>query len=104
MEKCTNFEKIITYKALGYLYKNDFLIDHFLSSDHQIEEIKIKNVCAPISLELIAKLEKTLSFLNMSKREFFEVAIIEALDKANVILNECGVLKKHEEELASMGF
>lgn len=86
-------EKKLTYKALGFLHQNDFLIDAALEdpSPELKEKFKIKNVCASLPGVLVIRLENTLSLLGMTKREFLESAIIDALDKADLVMDECGV-------------
>jgi len=97
----TILEKKLTYKALGFLYQNDFLIDAAMEnpSPELQAKFKIKNVCAVIPGVLVERLESTLSLLNMTKGEFLTSAIIDALDKADSVMEECGVTE-HLEELA----
>jgi len=94
-------EKKLTYRALGFLYQHDFLIDSAMEnpSPELQEKFKIKNVCAQLSGVLVERLETTLSLLNMSKGEFITSAIIDALDKADVVMLECG-LDQHLSDLA----
>jgi hypothetical protein len=93
-------EKKLTYKALGFLHQNDFLIDVAMEnpSPEVQAQFKIKNVCAAIPGVLVTRLEDTLSLLGMTKREFLESAIIDALDKADVVMAECGVFEYLEFE------
>jgi hypothetical protein len=93
-------EKKLTYRALGFLYQNDFLIDSAMEnpSPELQEKFKIKNVCAPLAGVLVERLETTLSLLSMSKGEFITSAIIDALDKADAVMLECGV----DEQIADL--
>jgi len=85
-------EQKITYKALGFMLDDSgVLIDHALENPSPELKARFKNVCAMISEPLTTRLENTLGLLRMSKREFLEAAIIEALDKADLIMEECGV-------------
>ncbi len=86
-------EKKLTYKALHFLHNSDSLIDRaFENPSAELQaKFKIKNVCAALPGVLVERLEDTLGILGMSKREFLESAIIEALDKADVVMEECGV-------------
>ena len=92
-------EQKLTYKALGFMHKNDFLIDDALENPSlELQaKLKMKNVCASIHGDLVARLENTLSLLSMTKREFLESAIIDALDKADVVMEETGVTDYLEE-------
>jgi hypothetical protein len=86
-------ERKLTYKALGFLHRTDYFTDlAFENSSLETQaQFKIKNVCAALQGDLVQRLEDTLALLGMTKREFLESAIIEALDKADLIMMECGV-------------
>lgn len=45
--------------------------------------IPLRNVCAKLSVELVERLDKTLGILDISKREFIEMALIEALNRVD---------------------
>lgn len=94
-------EQKLTYKALGFMLDDSGLfIDHILEQPGNDEvKAKFKNVCAMLSEPLTKRLEDTLSLLRITKREFLEAAIIEALDRADLIMQECG-LSDYLEELA----
>lgn len=85
-------EQKLTYKALGFILDDSgSFIDQALENKVFARDHHFKNVCAMISQPLTERLENTLGLLHMSKREFLEAAIIEALDKADLIMEECGV-------------
>ena len=49
-----------------------------------LEEIfPVKNVCAKLGVPLVDRLDNTLSTLGISKREFIEMSLIEALDRVD---------------------
>lgn len=100
----SRFEQKLTLQALRFKFDDSSkLIDLALEGPESEElktKLKIKNVCAALSGELVERLENTLGILNMSKREFFEMAIIEALDKADSIMDDVGI-DDYLEELAS---
>lgn len=45
--------------------------------------IPLRNVCAKLSVDLVDRLDKTLSILSISKREFIEMSLIEALNRVD---------------------
>ena len=97
-----SFHQKIQYHALHHIYGigSTKILDSMLASDPSIaEKNKLRNVCALIHSELFDRLENTCSFLDISKREFIECALIEALDLANKITEEVG-LPAHYEALA----
>jgi len=45
--------------------------------------IPLRNVCAKLSSDLVDRLDKTLDILEISKREFIEMSLIEALNRVD---------------------
>jgi hypothetical protein len=90
-EQPSALQQKLLHKVLDYKFKNDAaILDHVLNdpSNHEAIKVKFKNVCALISEPLTNRLESTLSILNMSKREFLEMAIIDALNNVDSIIDE----------------
>lgn len=88
------FEKKLALQSLRFsVDSSSKLLDMMLDDPQESEKLKgkFKNVCAMISQPLTERLEHTLDILDMSKREFLEGAIIDALDKAELIMQENGV-------------
>lgn len=96
-----DFNEFIHYRALAYKYeviqgrnlsdKLDHLIDTFPEGGGNIDSFKIpelKNVCAKLSVELSDHLDEVCSKLSLSKRQFIEMALIQALEYAEHAL-EC---------------
>jgi hypothetical protein len=81
-------DEILTYRALAFkhvhLATNSSMIDAATSEG----STQTKNVCAHLSLPLVDRLESALGFLDMSKRAFIESAIIDALDRFDVIADQ----------------
>jgi hypothetical protein len=105
------FDQYIQYRALnmkahieGQAYNSEAL-DRALDKQAANGAPEVKTVCAPISIELFERLTNTLSLLDISKRSFIEAAIIEALDKADVIMAEVDIFENQyppAEALAEM--
>lgn len=97
----TLLEQKLTQKALNFRFGHDAaFLDHLLSDEEVAKKNKYKNVCAMLSEPLTNRLENTLGLLSMTKREFLELAIIEALDKADAVMADCGV-DDYLEELSA---
>lgn len=65
---------------------NQGLLDHFLEGeqgDKLREELKLKRIQFDTQAGLFDKLEQTCNLLDCSKRVFLEMAVIEAIQKAN---------------------
>lgn len=63
------------------------LVDHFLTTSPSVPE-QMRNICALISVPLFERVENTCKSLDLSKRRFVELALIEALDRAAAIVDE----------------
>jgi hypothetical protein len=91
-----SFQKLIQFKALSQIYgaTGGVLLDQMVQQDPaSVEKMKMRNVCALISVPLFERLEETCGVLSISKREFIESALIEALNQADKIINEEGVFE-----------
>lgn len=94
----TRMTQFIEYRALAHKFSNESpvftaLLDNAL--ENETAPIPVQNVCAKLALPLVERLERTLATLNMSKRQFIQLALVEALDKADAIMAE--VLGDYEE-------
>lgn len=88
------FDDLIRYKALNlkYIASGSNLLDLVDKGQSGIAaEIPMKNVCAMITQQLFDDLTNTCGLLDISKRVFIESAIIEALKKAESILDAEGL-------------
>lgn len=97
----SDFNEFIHYRALAYKYevvqgrnlsdKIDQLIDGFPEGGGNIGDFKVpevKNVCAKLSVQLSDHLDEVCAKLSLSKRQFIEMALIQALEYAEHAL-EC---------------
>jgi len=89
-------KEFLTYKALAFKHRTSAMD---LIGEGMIEEgevnIEMKNVCAKLSKELSDDIDKTVNFLDIRKRRFIELAIIQALEDAKNIIEE--VISSDEE-------
>ena len=63
--------------------------------------LEIRNVCAKVPASLVAELDNTLSILQMKKRDFIEMALRDALERAAKIIDEVDAFSSREEEHAA---
>ena len=98
------FDQYIQYRSLSFKAAvdgenfNSEAADRIL--DKQIKNHPdVKTVCTPIHIELFERLEETLSVLNISKRAFIQMAIVEALDRADAIMDEVDIFENHHPEI-----
>lgn len=52
---------------------------------------EVRQMCAKVSPQLYARLENVTGALSMSKREFIEAAVAEAVEKAENAIEQAGV-------------
>jgi hypothetical protein len=103
------FDQYIQYRALnmkalveGRAYNSQFV--DLLEKDMASLPL-VKTVCAPISVQLFERMNETLGLLDISKRTFIEAAIIEALNKADAIMEQVNIFENQDppaEVLAEM--
>lgn len=89
-----NFHETIQLKALELKQLHtrgmtDNLAEAFIAKAvEQGENTVTKNICAHIALPLFERVEQCCSMLGISKRRFVEMALAEALDRAEAIVAE----------------
>ena len=114
-----HFDQFIQYRALKFKFSTlgsmtlddmERLIESgaILKSDdgetvrrttlEEISPIPLRNVCAKLSVPLVERLDNALAILDISKRQFIELALIEALDKVDKVLQEVDAFEYHDKE------
>lgn len=105
------FDQFIQYRALAFKfsYEGQSLgdversiaagsvgqaVDGIFVPVKKLEEVyPVKNVCAKLHVKLVDRLDQALSVLEMSKRDFIEIALIEALNKVDQVLADTDAFK-----------
>lgn len=102
-------DEILTYKALAFKHGANHapLLEAAISesADSPAFQNLTKNVCAHLSIQLVERLETALGILDMSKRQFIETAIIDALDRYDSIAAEHDIFEPYyvtDEEAKSI--
>lgn len=62
--------------------------------------LEIRNVCAKVPASLVDELDNTLSILQMKKRDFIEMALRDALERAAKIIDDVDAFSRLQEERA----
>lgn len=89
----SDLERMVEGGSLGQDVNGTFVPAQTLED---VCPIPLRNVCAKLSVELVDRLDNSLSILSMSKREFIEMALIEALDKVDQVLEDIDAFEFHE--------
>lgn len=105
----THFEQFIQYRALSFKFKTtggmslgqlERMVaggsfgtaqDGTFVPATNVEELlpfKLQNVCAKLAQPLVDRLDQALGVLDMTKRDFIELALIEALNKVDQVLTD----------------
>ncbi len=92
------FDTLVRYKALDHLYSlgNRKLLDRFLEDPAMQDQLGTRKIQFDAISETFSDLEEVVGILNMSKREFLEAAVSDALEKAHQIINEEGLTERLE--------
>jgi len=96
-----NFNQFLTFRALRMkaTVENDaFNADFTEAAFASVPDAQIKTVCAPISIPLFERMNRTLSLLDISKRQFIEAAIIEALNHADRVIESVDIFESVPSE------
>lgn len=100
----SKLDEILIYKSLAFKHGADgsAFLDLVISQnqDNPALQAVTKNVCAHLSVGLVERLESALGVLEMSKREFIEIAIIDALDRFDTIASQYDIFQRYEVEAA----
>lgn len=93
-----NFDTLIRYKALDQVYNlgNPRLVDHFLNNPEAQLELGTKKIQFDATPDLFKDLEEVVGILSMSKREFLQAAVFDAVKTAKLIINEEEVFENIE--------
>lgn len=97
-----NFHQLVQYKALDRMYSGSSVLDRM--SEAEIPKTQFRNVCALISVPLFEELESMCSLLDLSKRQFIEAALIEAIAKAKDVIEEVGMYESLWETAHGMPY
>ena len=115
----SNFDRFIQYRALHSIYSSGYSLGDVESQleggaiqvtdengnpidDPGLEYVlPVKNLCAKVPAALVDEIDRVIGLLEISKRDFVEMAVREALERADQIIEEEGVyswLEAHEKE------
>lgn len=97
------FDQYIQHRVLSFKFTNvdnGKLFDRLLESGQIVDtgSVELRNVCAKLSVELADRLDNTLGLIDMSKRQFIEMALIEALDKVDQAVQELDAFEFYQGE------
>ena len=99
-------EQFLQYRLLAFKFGGQVSqqLGDFLESAERGQEptnykeilSELRNVCAKLPVSLVDRLDEALHMLALTKRDFIELAIIDALDKVDRIAEEVNVWEFEE--------
>lgn len=92
------FNEVLLSKALAFKLgaDNQVLLDLGLEHSDQ----PMKQVCAKLSQKLSDQIENVCGILDISKRQFIEMALINAIDEFDQIADEYDIYEPHTQQEA----
>lgn len=94
-------EMLVLGRTLNHIRAagNTAIIDYMIERhpDQVEQSAQLKNVCAKVTTFLADDIDQVCDLLAISKREFIESALIEAVTKAKAIMQEEGFFEAHQE-------
>ena len=85
--------KALELKRSIYGSTNGHMLDHLLEANPKSRDESMRNICAFIHKDLFASVEELCTNLDLSKREFVEMAIIDLIAKAKEIMTRHDVFE-----------
>lgn len=85
--------KALELKRSIYGQTDGRMLDHIIESNPKSRDEAMRNICAFIHKDLFAEVEQVCTNLDLSKREFVEMAIIDLIAKANEIMTRHDVFQ-----------
>lgn len=93
----SHFDEFVLYRALTLKFSGSHNLGYL--PDEVLDAASFRNVCAKLHPDLVARLDSVISLLGMSKRDFIEIALIDALDRSEKTLHDVDAFGPHLEEV-----
>jgi hypothetical protein len=85
-------EEILTLQALKFkethMHPVSPVLEAALEENGEKGPIPLRNICALISVPMFQNVEIYCQLLNMSKRKFVELALVDLLEKCNTVVDQ----------------
>ena len=74
-------------------YDGPDLVEQLILQNPDATKEKLRNICAFISPELFADIDSLCGLLDLSKREFVEMALIDLVAKAHAVIQQTNAME-----------
>ena len=69
------------------------LVDQLVLQNPEATKEKLRNICAFISPELFSEIDSLCNLLDLSKREFVEMALVDLVAKAHAVIEQTNAME-----------
>ena len=69
------------------------LVDQLILHNPDSAKEKLRNICAFISPDLFGEIDSLCSLLDLSKREFVEMALVDLVAKAHAVIQQTNAME-----------
>ena len=93
-------EKILMLQALKLKklntrgYDGMDLVQHLVDQNEEEAKTKLRNICAFISPQLFEEINSLTNLLDLSKREFVEMALQDLVAKSHAVLEQTNAMEE----------
>lgn len=74
-------------------YEGPDLVDQLILQNPDEAKEKLRNICAFISPELFGQIDSLCDLLDLSKREFVEMALVDLVSKAHAVIDQTNAME-----------
>lgn len=74
-------------------YEGPDLVDQLILQNPDGAKEKLRNICAFISPELFGQIDSLCDLLDLSKREFVEMALVDLVSKAHAVIDQTNAME-----------
>jgi hypothetical protein len=83
-----HFDQFIQYRALSFKFEGFKATDFVLERSPDVVAGKLRTVCTAILPSVFDELEQLCQTLGITKRRFAELALIDAIERARLIIKD----------------
>lgn len=74
-------------------YEGPDLVDQLILQNPDGAKENLRNICAFISPELFGQIDSLCDLLDLSKREFVEMALVDLVSKAHAVIDQTNAME-----------
>ena len=83
-----HFDQFLQYRVLAFKFGDYKGIDNVLENPDVVASLKLRTVCTALDPSVFERLDGLCQLLEIPKRRFAEMALIEAMERAESIIKD----------------